>query len=128
MEPNHLQTDSPSPLPKSAAKLRVDRELCQTATTCLAFRFFELDDEAKAVILTKNGQDSETPGNPCVDQNGFIDLDQLLQPEDLTESTLSALALESAMLCPFGAIIVQDQDGNQLWPLESPHSKLLTDD
>jgi ferredoxin len=100
------------------ASVRVDRELCQTAATCLAWHIYELDDEAKAILLTKNGSNSDDPKNVMATPDGDVLVDDLLNPEDknLTREHMRALVLESAMACPFNAIIVNDADGNQIWP------------
>ena len=95
----------------------VDREICQTAATCLAYRMYELDDESKAVLLTKNGLNSDDPRNPMSDQDGFVNLDDLLNEDQLSPKAFQELVLESAKACPFNAIIVRDAEGKQLWPL-----------
>lgn len=94
----------------------VDREMCQTAAVCLAYRMYLLDDEGKAVLLTKNGQNSDDETNPMRDSEGFVNLTDLEDPDNHTPEELAALALESAKLCPFNAIIVKDKDGNVIWP------------
>jgi len=106
------------PQSKPAATVRVDRELCQTAATCLAFHIYELDDESKAVLLTKNGSNSDDPRNPLLaNPDGTIRVEDLLNPDDATSlEEMQAMVLESAQICPFNAIIVHDADGNQIWP------------
>jgi ferredoxin len=94
----------------------VDREICQTAATCLAYRMYELDDESKAVLLTKNGLNSDDPSNPMTDRDGFVRVDDLVNDEQLPLEELRALVLESAKACPFNAIIVRDAEGKQIWP------------
>ena len=98
------------------ASVGVDREICQTAATCLAYRMYELDDESKAVLLTKNGLNSDDPANPLADRDGFVQVDDLLNEEGLDPEALRELILESAKACPFNAIIVRDEAGNQVWP------------
>lgn len=90
--------------------------MCQTAATCLAFHVYELDDEAKAVLLTRNGQNSDEPGNPLATAEGFVRIEDLAIPEHLTLEEMREAVLESAKACPFNAIIVRDAEGNQVWP------------
>lgn len=92
----------------------VDRDLCQTAATCLAYDFYELDDEAKAVLLTKNGLNSDDPENELA-TDGFVKISDL-SPISEDISIAQKKALDSARSCPFNAIIVRDKDGNQIWP------------
>ena len=68
--------------------MRIDRNLCIGAATCVAVapRAWALDDEAKAIIL-----DSST---------------------DETDDTL----LEAAKSCPVMAIFITDQKGKQIYP------------
>lgn len=108
----------PTELEPTPKRLKVNRDLCQTAATCLAFKFFELDDEAKAVILTQNGQNSDQPGNPQSDSEGLVELENLAHLEGLSDLEIQTMVMESAKLCPFGAIIVYSQTGEQLWPLD----------
>lgn len=69
-------------------KVRVDRNLCIGAATCIAVapKAFALDNEAKAVIL------------PTIDEE--------------SDETI----LESAKSCPVAAIIVTDENGKQIYP------------
>jgi ferredoxin len=100
--------------PENVFSIGVDRDLCQTAATCLAYDFYELDDEAKAVLLTKNGLNSDAPDNELV-TDGFVKISDLMPiPDDI--SVAQKKALDSALACPFNAIIVKDKDGQQLWP------------
>jgi len=108
-------------MPEEEAKkpftVRVDRELCQTAATCLAFHIYELDDEAKAVLLTKNGSNSDEPSNVLATADGEVKVTDLLNPDDRRSlEEMQAMVLESAQICPFNAIIVNDAKGNQIWP------------
>ena len=100
-----------------AFSVGVDREMCQTAAVCLAYQMYELDDEGKAVLLTTNGQNSDTPGNPLADKEGFVNISDLPNPDGHTPEELQKLVLESAKICPFNAIIVKDAEGNILWPI-----------
>jgi ferredoxin len=96
--------------------ISVDRDMCQSAATCLAFHMYELDDEVKAVLLTNNGLNSDEPRNPLVIGNGEVLISDLLNPEGKTAEEMRALALESAKICPFNAIIVRDAEGSIIWP------------
>lgn len=68
--------------------MRIDRNLCIGAATCIALapKAWALDDEAKAIIL--DTADQET--------------DQAL--------------LEAAKGCPVMAIIITDENGKQVYP------------
>ncbi len=68
-------------------KVKVIRDLCIGAASCVAIapKVFELDGEAKAVVLNP---DSDTDEN----------------------------ILASAQSCPVNAIIVEDENGQQVWP------------
>lgn len=101
---------------KKVHSLKVDRDACLTAASCLAYHFYELDDEAKAVILTKNGSNSDNATNPETNEDGLVEVENLPNPKNLTKEEMQELALESAMCCPFNAIIAYDKDGNQIWP------------
>ena len=99
---------------QDVASVGVDRDLCLTAAICLAYGMYELDDEAKAVLLTKNGLNSDDTTNPLA-TDGFVSVDTLKDPSCGDE--LRQKVLESARACPFGAIIVRDAEGKQLWPV-----------
>ena len=68
-------------------KVRVIRDLCIGAASCVAIapKVFELDTEAKAIVLKP---DSDTDEN----------------------------ILAGAQSCPVNAIIVEDENGQQVWP------------
>ncbi|MBI3980910.1 ferredoxin [Candidatus Microgenomates bacterium] len=68
-------------------KVKVLRDLCIGAASCVAIspKVFQLDSEAKAIILD--------------------------QGDDTNENLLAA-----AQSCPVNAIIVEDENGNQIWP------------
>lgn len=68
-------------------KVKVDRELCIGAASCVALapEIFELDSEGIAIITNPDGD------------------------------SLEAL-IEAAKSCPTNAIIVEDAEGNQIWP------------
>lgn len=68
-------------------KAKVLRDLCIGAASCVAVspKVFQLDNEAKAIIIDPNG--------------------------DIDENILAA-----AQSCPVNAIIVEDENGKQVWP------------
>lgn len=68
--------------------MRIDRDLCIGAATCVAIapKAWALDDEAKAIILDSSDQE--------------------------TDDTL----LEAAKGCPVMAIFITDENGKQLYP------------
>lgn len=70
-------------------KAEVNRDLCIGAASCvvLAPTVFQLDSEGKAVIL----------------------------PDSLGSVTEKEL-MEAAESCPTGAIVITDENGQQLWP------------
>lgn len=68
--------------------VKVDRNLCIGAATCLAVapKTFVLDDQAKAIILeTVQGETDEA-------------------------------IIDAAKACPVAAIIIEDEDGNRIFP------------
>lgn len=69
-------------------KVWVDRNLCIGAATCIAVagKTFQLDKEAKAVILETADQD-----------------------------TIETI-IDSAKACPVGAIFIEDDKGNRVFP------------
>lgn len=97
------------------ATVTVDRDLCQTAATCLAYNIYELDDEAKAVLLTRNGLNSDDPSNP-LSREGEVAVEELLNSDSVSLDEMRDLVLESARACPFNAIIVRNDVGEVLWP------------
>lgn len=101
---------------KNIQSLKVDRDACLTAATCLAYHFYELDDESKAVILTQNGSNSDDASNPETNLDGVVEIEKLPNPNNLSKEEMQKTALESAMCCPFNAIIAYDKEGNQIWP------------
>jgi ferredoxin len=68
--------------------IRIDRDLCIGAATCIAIapKAWALDDEAKAIIL----------------DTGIQETDEIL--------------IESAKACPVAAIFVTDEKGKQIFP------------
>lgn len=69
-------------------KVWVDRELCIGAATCIAVapNTFELDNEAKAVVL-----------------------------ETADKDTIETI-IESAKACPVAAVIIEDEKGKRIFP------------
>ncbi len=69
-------------------KFWIDRDLCIGAATCIAVapKTYELDKDAKAVVL--NSADEDT--------------DQAI--------------IDSAKACPVAAIIIEDEKGNRVFP------------
>lgn len=69
-------------------QMRIDRDLCIGAATCVALapRAWALDDEAKAIIL------------------------------DTCEEESNDALLEAAKGCPVMAIFITDENGKQLYP------------
>jgi len=69
-------------------KVKVDRDLCIGAATCIAVaaKAFNLDNEAKAIIL-----------------------------DSADEETREAI-IEAAKACPTAAIIIEDEKGNRIFP------------
>lgn len=68
--------------------IRVDRDLCIGAATCvaLATKTFELDGEAKAIIL------------------------------DSADGEIPETIVDAALGCPTAAIIIEDENGNKVFP------------
>ena len=73
---------------KSGYKVWVDRGLCIGAATCIAVspKAYVLDKEAKAIIL-----------------------------DTIDEDTIENI-IESAKACPVAAIIIEDAQGNRIFP------------
>lgn len=69
-------------------KMWVDRDLCIGAATCVAIapNTFNIDSEAKAIVLDTIEQDSDE------------------------------IILDSARGCPVAAIIIEDEKGNRVFP------------
>lgn len=90
MDPKLRDEKSPSgPITlKSGYKIWVDRNLCIGAATCIAVspKAYVLDKEAKAVIL-----------------------------DTIDEDTIENI-IESAKACPVAAIIIEDAQGNRIFP------------
>lgn len=81
-------------------RVRVDRELCIGAASCIALlpEVFELDEEGKALIKALDGSKTSE----------WTDYSKL--------SVEAQLILEAARSCPTNAIIIEDDDGKQIYP------------
>jgi len=90
MDPKLKDSKNPSGpvILKSGYKVWVDRGLCIGAATCIAVspKAYALDKEAKAVIL-----------------------------DSIDEDTIKNI-VESAKACPVAAIIIEDAQGNRIFP------------
>lgn len=87
--PNPQDPQKPSgPVSVRNWKVRVDRDLCIGAATCVAIaaKTFALDQQSKAVILNSAGEE---------DDNTILD---------------------AARGCPVAAIIIEDANGNKIFP------------
>ena len=81
-------------------RVKVDRDLCISAAACVSLlpEVFELDEEGKAVLKKMQGnKDSE-----------WTDVKNL--PAEVK------LILEAAQACPTNAIIIEDDNGKQIFP------------
>jgi ferredoxin len=76
------------PVQVNSVKITIDRDLCIGAATCLAIapEVFALDSDAKAIILSS------------------------------ADTTDDATILDAARGCPTAAIILEDQNGQKLFP------------
>jgi ferredoxin len=83
--------------------IKVDRDLCIGAASCISVypEIYELDEEAKAVLLKKDG--TTTSDHTSID---------LLKCEEIDDDKL----LLSAQSCPTGAIFLYDESGSQVYP------------
>ena len=93
-------------------KFKVDSDACQSATTCIAFtiddqKIYELDDENKASIITKDNDKI---------QDKWVDIKNVNGAGDIKEDELEKIILDSAKGCPFNAIMVENDKGKQIWP------------
>ena len=81
-------------------RIKVDRELCIGAASCIALlpEVFELDEEAKAVI-------KRAAGDKTSEWTDYKDL-----PVE------ASMILEAARSCPTNAIIIEDDNGKQIYP------------
>lgn len=86
---NTLDPKNPSgPVKVKKLKITVDRNLCIGAATCVAIapKTFLLDNEAKAVIVKTADQEEEQT------------------------------VIDAAKGCPVAAIIIEDEQGNKIFP------------
>lgn len=76
------------PITVRKLKVRVDRDLCIGAATCVAIapKTFLLDSEAKAIVL------------------------------DTVEQETDETIIDAAKGCPVAAIIIEDEKGDQVFP------------
>ncbi len=83
-------------------KITVDRNLCIGAASCVAILpgVFELDAENKAIILKADGTADSGPV-----EYGVL--------RDKADHDMLFLAAQS---CPTRAIILHDEEGNQIYP------------
>ncbi|PIP64753.1 hypothetical protein COW96_00805 [Candidatus Roizmanbacteria bacterium CG22_combo_CG10-13_8_21_14_all_33_16] len=84
-----LDSTKPSgPVKIRKLKVWVDRDLCIGAATCIAVapKTFVLDSEAKAIFIDTTVEDT--------DEN----------------------IIEAAKACPVAAIIIEDENGNRIFP------------
>lgn len=81
-------------------KVKVDRDLCIGAASCVALlpEVFELDEEGKAVI-------KRLQGDKTSDWTDYSNL-----------SAEAQMILEAARSCPTNAIIIEDDNGKQIYP------------
>ena len=81
-------------------RIRVDREKCISAASCVAIApdTFELDEEGKAVIKSKDGKKT----------SDWTDYKNLSEAEQII--------LDAAKSCPTEAIIIEDDNGKQIFP------------
>lgn len=95
-------------------KIKIDREACQTAATCLIYRLsadaplYELDDDSIAVLKTAKGEET----------SDWVELTELSGYRAEHDKEMREKLIASAQACPFNAIIVADDDGTILWPEE----------
>lgn len=88
---------------KKTGKIVVNRDLCIGASSCLisAGDVFELDGENKAIIKVSSGKEGVSEA----------------QKSELESTTITDEALlEAAQSCPTKAIILFDEDGEQIYP------------
>ena len=96
-------------------RVKVDRDACQTAATCLMYQFsedktlYELDDDSIAVLKTKDGK---------AVSDEWVEIEDLAGYDAAKDKSLREILVDSAKSCAFNAIIVEDDDGKLVWPEE----------
>ena len=80
-------------------KVKILRDICISAGSCevLSPKVFKLDEEAKVTVLPQGSEP---------DSDGWI---------EVTQDSLDNV-MEAARSCPVFAILVQDENGNQIYP------------
>ncbi len=88
---------------KKITKITVDRGLCIGAASCISAvqGVFELDEENKAVMLLKGDEKNSGPAEKGNLKNDTASDDDILS---------------AAQSCPTMAILLHDEDGNQIYP------------
>lgn len=88
---------------KTIAKITVDRGLCIGAGSCIsaAVGVYELDEENKAVLLLKGDQKNSGPS---------------AKSDLANEGVSDADLLASAQACPVMAVLLHDENGEQIYP------------
>lgn len=96
-----------------AYKVKVDRLLCIGTADCVAIapNTFELDDEAKAVVKDQARLGSARQARLAEDGASSAEARRESRRGDSDEKIL-----EAAKTCPVLAIIVEDEDGEQVFP------------
>jgi ferredoxin len=81
-------------------RVRVDRELCISAASCIALlpEVFELDEEGKAVIKSSDGSKTSE----------WVEFSKFSADEKMV--------LEAAKSCPTNAVFIEDDTGKQIYP------------
>lgn len=84
-------------------KIRVDHNLCIGSASCVAIaaKTFVLDTEGKAVVLDPKGKEAAASERQRP-AGGWADSDEAV--------------LEAAKSCPTSAIILEDEEGKQVYP------------
>ncbi|MBP6881265.1 MAG: ferredoxin [Candidatus Pacebacteria bacterium] len=88
---------------KKIAKITVDRGLCIGAGSCLTAveGVYELDEENKAVMLLKGDLKNSGP---------------IAKGDLVNDGAADEAILSSAQVCPVMAIILHDENGEQIYP------------
>ena len=97
------ETNQVQPKKAKIGKIMIDRNLCIGAASCVAVApsAFEIDPENKAVLRRKQPPPTSDPTAR-----------QDLEDSAIDDETL----LLAAQSCPTQAIIVYDEEGNQIYP------------